>query len=214
MVAGPAGGHGRVDELEKGPLGQVAALLQELFAGDDDRPRPVPAVQGGLDERIGSLVVAGDERPPGAQDDAARGVGQGQNVEPVVPADPVQNGRGFVAPAFSQALAQKLPGRALANDVTDRAETVIVDHPGRGQIMADLGLGQGDDRPVLEPGAEKERNDSADADDGQEPEDHFAPKRPIEKTAAQGKAGHAVNSAGNVITLAKRMSTRSRRTER
>jgi hypothetical protein len=118
------------------------------------------------------------------------GVGQGENVQAVFAADHVQPLGRLVPAAGPEEFRQELPGRAQAHDVADAVQLFVIDHPGGGQVVADLGLGQREDRPVFDPRPDDEGDDPAEGDDRQEAEDEFAAEGKVEKAADKAPARH------------------------
>ena len=82
-------------------------------------------------------------------------------------------------------LDEELAGGAQPDDVADVVQPLLVDHPGRVEVVADLGLGQRDDRPVLEARPEDEGDDPAAEDDGQEAEDELLAQGTVMKPTAR-----------------------------
>ena len=91
MVLGSRGRHGRRDELEPGPIGQVGSLPEELLRETIRVPAETSFRRATGDERIPGDVVA-DRRvgTPRPDHDAAEGVGEVEDVEAELPADPVE----------------------------------------------------------------------------------------------------------------------------
>ena len=182
MVLGSRGRHGRRDELEPGPVGEVGPFLEKLVPGDDPGPGGDLLPEGAGDERVPGGVVA-DRRvgAPRPDDDAAAGVREVEDVEAELPADPVEPRGDPVEVRFPEGLPEELLRGAEPDGVAEAVQPLLIDHPGRGQVVPDLGLGQRDDGLVLDPRADDEGQDAADDDDGEKTQDELAPQGQVEE---------------------------------
>ena len=113
-LAGAVGGHGRRDELEEGPLGEVPPFPDEPGLVDDLRSGRDFARQGAADDGIGRLVVARNLRISRPEKDAAGGVGQGQGIEPELRTDVVELAEEVAAADIPDVLDEELAGRRSA----------------------------------------------------------------------------------------------------
>ncbi len=181
----PDGGHGCRDEIEIGPGREVGPLLEELGPGDDLGAGRALSLEGPGDERVPGLVVPRDPGASGPDDDPALPVGQRQDVQPQVPADAVQADVDVVEPAGQDGLTDEIAVGAEADGVPYGGQPLVVDHPGRGEVVPDLGFGQGDDRPVLETRPDEEGDEPADGDDDEEAQDELAPQGKVVESLVQ-----------------------------
>ena len=88
-------------------------------------------------------------------------VDERQDIQTVFDPDAAEIFAEDLGPLVLEAIPQAFPGGRQPDDVLDVVELLVEDHPGGGEVVADLRLGLGDERVPDEPGSDKKGQEAA-----------------------------------------------------